>query len=183
MTGNIKLENLQNAQARISKILQQHPKDQEVIDLVVLEWDPDEKRFNNSDSQIKNIMDIAANFMQEHGNNSEYQMNQSMDYIKTNLSEKQIKPIVQIMWPIGEQMPGFYAHDKDEDLKNEDAMAIYNICMGLVGHDDNCRLAAEGQIIIKAVYMLDILVKMVLDMGGTPNSTDNTSITSGSIIL
>lgn len=123
--------------------------------------------------------------MQEHGNGgNEYQMNQSMAYIKDNLSKKQIKPVVNIMWPVGEQMPGFFAHDKDEDLKDEEAMAIYNICMGLVGHDDDCRLAADGQIIIKAIHMLDILVKMTLDMGGIPTgglSTNNT--TSGGIIL
>lgn len=130
-------------------------------------------------------MDIAANFMQEHGNGgNEYQMNQSMEYIKENLSKKQINPKVQIMWPIGEQMPGFFAHDKDEDLTGEDAMAIYNICMGLIGHDNDCRLAGDGQIIIKAIHMLDILVKMTLDMGGIPTggmSTNNT--TNSGIIL
>lgn len=174
----IKHETLVNIQKMLSKVLKAHEKDQAVIDVVVLEWDPDEKRFNNSESQIKNIMNIAGSFMQEHGSGgNEYQMNQNMQYIKDNLNKMQIRPVARIMWPVGENMPGFFAHDKDEDLKNEEGMALYNICKNLSG-TGTCRTTDNGQIIIKATELLDIIVKMVLDGEG-----GNSVFTGGKLIL
>lgn len=165
---SIKKETLQNVQTKLSKVLKEHPQDHDKMDCVILEYNPEDRAANMSDSKIKQVMNIAGGFMQEHGNTNDTEMtNMQMEYIEKSLKNRGPSPVVNIMWPVN-GIPGFFAHDKEQDLKGDEAKCVYYLIKPLVGHHDSVRQAeADGQIIIKTVDLLDIIVKRLLEMGGS----------------